>query len=284
MGICINYSALETSERRIDEMCNFIVSKAKEAGYQYKIVDTEGGYSYGVHIDFYSKKRYKSITSYLRKTFFRVIELPSYRALDEVLKRPLPFVSAFVARFTEEENRAERLRRLCDPFIVKWIASNPRRISAEKRRRFFAWAYPFVPLTLKGDFPTRIKGVIVRNGVCESFKFLFAKIGNEWLLDDSTKTQPFKYGEEKECAKFHIFICECLRKLKKIGGLKWRIHDEGQFYQTRNIEVLMKNYGVLGMLIYGVASELKKAAQEAFGDIPIDIKIGDHDFSQAPIT
>ena len=265
-------------------MCNFVISKAKEAGYEYQLVDIEGGWSYCVFTNFYAKKQYKSTISYLQESYFRVVELYSYRHLQEMRKRAPSFVCAYIAKFTEQENKIERLNRRLDPLIARFIISNPKYAAVERRRRFYAYAVPSITPNLKGDFQTRIKGVIVRSGVCETFNFLFAKIGNEWFLHDSTKTQPFKNDEVKECVKFHVFICECLRELQKIGGWKWYIHDEGEFYQTRNAEILIKNYGILGVLIYGLASELKKAAQEAFGDIPIDIKIGGHDFSQTPIT
>jgi len=276
MGITIHYSTLETSERRIDEMCSFLVSKAKEAGYEYQLVDVEGGWSYSTLVGFYNKKEYKSTMSYLQEVYFRVVELPSYRDLHEAIKREPPFVCSYIAKFTDEENKTERLRRRLDPLIARFIVSDPKFAVVEKRRRFYVYATPWIPPTLKGDLRGRVKGVVIDNGICEPFSFLFLNIGREWFLHDFTKTQPFKNDEVKECVKFHVFICECLRKLREMGGWKWYIHDEGEYYETRNVEVLTYNFGILGSLIHAFASELEKVVKEVFGEDSPEVRIGDY--------
>jgi len=276
MGISIYYSALEPSEQKVDEMCSFVVSEAREAGYKYNLVDVEASLFYSTSIDSYSKKNYKSALSYLKESYFRYVELPSYRDLQVMTGQAPPFVCAYIAKFTEEENRTERLFRRLDPLISSIIASDPKYAAAERRRRFYAYATPRISLNsnFEGGLKTRVKGVIVDNGVCETFNFLFARIGREWFLHDSAKTQPFRNDEVKECIKFHVFICECLRELQRMGGWRWRVYDEGEYYQTRNVETLTKNFETLGLLIYATALELEKIAKEVFGENSPSVEIG----------
>ena len=272
MGIAINYGAIEPSENKVEEMCRLVVQMARDAGYEYQLVDSEGSWSYTIFTDFYSKKNYRSTASWLRDSYFRVIELPSFKDLRAMAEQAPPFVCAYIAKFTDDEDKTERLRRRLDPLIARFIASNPKYASVESRRRFYAYATPFIHSNLKGQFRSVVKGVVVDNGVCEPFNLLFVKIGGEWFLHDSTKTQPFSNDEVRECVRFHTFICECLKRLQRVGGWRWYIHDEGDFYQTGDLKTLLKNYSILGLMIYATASEFKKAAEKM--GLQVDVEMG----------
>ncbi|RLG02790.1 MAG: hypothetical protein DRN61_05830, partial [Thaumarchaeota archaeon] len=54
MGITIHYGAIEPSENKVEEMCKLVVQMAKEAGYEYQLVDAEGGWSYTITKNFYT--------------------------------------------------------------------------------------------------------------------------------------------------------------------------------------------------------------------------------------
>ena len=120
-----------------------------------------------------------------------------------------------------------------------------------------------------------IKGMVVENPTSEAFNFLWYKVGDYWVLNDSTKTQPFKLSEYEENTSFHVVINAFLKfiveKKKEYGILKFHVVDEGEYYNTGSLDKLIQNFGVNLILIDMLVNKQMNLNIKAKKKISLDI-------------
>jgi len=93
----------------------------------------------------------------------------------------------------------------------------------------------------------------------EDFTLMFGRLGNGrlWRGRGFTKTQYAVHFVDA-----HLAVIKMLDACKEAGILK-DVHDEGEFWQTRNIEVLAKNINLSTKTIHATTQAMKGPAEAA---------------------
>ena len=110
--------------------------------------------------------------------------------------------------------------------------------------------YIYVPCT----------GFMVNTAASESISLIFAELSpNKYFCTDMSKTQPFRHEDVRDSAFVHMLMCDFLADVEKQGYAKVVVKDEGDYYNTRSLDVLLKNFGAG----YAVIAAVGKALEEA---------------------
>jgi len=103
------------------------------------------------------------------------------------------------------------------------------------------------------------KGFIENPESTESIAFTFAEIlPNKLFCTDLCKTQPFTNEQVEPNSFIHMLLCEFLSDIEKQGHAKVHVKDEADYYTTRDIDVLLKNFGAGYEVIDRVGKALGK--------------------------
>ncbi len=94
---------------------------------------------------------------------------------------------------------------------------------------------------------------------CEDTEFYFAKnkTNNKWYASGFTKTQ---FAEH--FIRCHLLVIYVLDMLKE-SGFDVDVRDEGEYYETRDLEVLAKNINDYTGLLLQISGELKEQVKNS---------------------
>ena len=136
---------------------------------------------------------------------------------------------------------------------------------------YYTYAVPWI--SREEGRPTRYEGIVVSIPTAEPFTLAFYKLGEYYVCDGSTKTQPFTVDEVKPNLEYHKWICRLLRMLRERGGWwSFYVSDEGEYYETLDERRLMESFEVSSRIIYGIASALEEAAEEL--EVEVEGEVG----------
>jgi hypothetical protein len=131
------------------------------------------------------------------------------------------------------------------------------------------WVYPSVYFGLpvwekavEGVDYLRVpcKGFIDTPDYTETIDITFAEIRpDKFFCTSFSKTQPFTNEQVEPNSFIHMLLCEFLGDIEKQGHAKVHVKDEAGYYETRSVDVLLKNFGAG----YEVIARIGKALSEA---------------------
>lgn len=139
---------------------------------------------------------------------------------------------------------------------------------------YYTYAVPWI--SREEGRPTRYEGIVVSIPTAEPFTLAFYKLGEYYVCDGSTKTQPFTVDEVKPNLEYHKWICRLLRMLRERGGWwSFYVSDEGEYYETLDESKLLKNFEVSSKMIFMLANAVDKMfeAEELGGGAQVGGKI-----------
>jgi hypothetical protein len=243
MGITIHYTLI-TDDFETALMCIRLAEEsALKSGYRVERIERDGYVKY-LPICMWIDKDVESTKSYLRERWGGYRE----KSLTTVPEEP-PWAW------------------LAEDFPRKGYYSyaTPSFLSREDLHRASLWS-PIFDLT-----PVRLEGVVVDCGTAETFKMVFYKLGEFYICDGFTKTQPFTVDEVEPNIRFHKWICHLLRAVRDGRWWNFYVSDEAEYYETLDESKIVNSFQVCGMLIYAIASELVKASQEHGMDFDVTV-------------
>lgn len=119
-----------------------------------------------------------------------------------------------------------------------------------------SFIYTFKPTINDPRIPTKKRGILANlHPACESFEIIFYEIGGEsvWQIPyTSVKTQfaPLPV---------HVLICDILRVVEVMmiyKGGNFLVNDEGDYYYTKDLDLLKNNLRKVDLLIGRILSAL----------------------------
>jgi len=103
-------------------------------------------------------------------------------------------------------------------------------------------------------------GFIVNTAASESIAMIFAELSpNKYFCTDLSKTQPFRNEDVQDSAFVHMLMCDFLADVEKQGHAKVVVKDEGDYYNTHSLDVLLKNFGAGHAVIASIGKALEEA-------------------------
>jgi hypothetical protein len=115
------------------------------------------------------------------------------------------------------------------------------------------WVYPSIYFGMPADISlvegvdylrVPFKGFIENPGSTESIVVAFAEIKpDKFYCSDLCKTQPFENEQVENNTFIHMLLCDFLADVEKQGHAKVHVNDEADYYSTRSVDVLLKNFG-----------------------------------------
>jgi len=105
---------------------------------------------------------------------------------------------------------------------------------------------------------------------CESSDLNFLKRGNKYICSSFCKTQ---YAEH--FVRSHLLVIALLDMVKEIGGFNVEVHDEGGYWETRDVKVLAKEINASTAMIKSILGDLTEVLNKNGEDIEIEAPISD---------
>jgi hypothetical protein len=88
------------------------------------------------------------------------------------------------------------------------------------------------------------KGFVQNAAEIESIVIAFAQIlPDKWFAVDLSKTQPFSNEQVEGNAFIHMLFCDFLHDIESEGLAKVHVNDEADYYNTGDVNVLLRNFG-----------------------------------------
>lgn len=104
------------------------------------------------------------------------------------------------------------------------------------------------------------KGFVDTPESTESIVMMFAEVlANKFYCAQFCKTQPFTNEQVEPNSLVHMLICDFLADVEKQGHAKVHVHDEADYYSTRDVDVLLKNFSAGYEVIERVGKAIEKA-------------------------
>jgi len=102
------------------------------------------------------------------------------------------------------------------------------------------------------------KGFVDTPETTESFVLVFARLDGRWYAKDYIKTQAFSDEEAEPNSFIHMLICDFLKEVEKQGLAEVRVYDEGDYYETEDVRVLLRAYGATYEVIRKLVEALER--------------------------
>jgi hypothetical protein len=104
------------------------------------------------------------------------------------------------------------------------------------------------------------KGFVDTPDTTESIVMCFAEIRpDKFFCHQFCKTQPFTNEQVEPNSFIHMLLCEFLSDIEKEGYAKVHVKDEADYYTTRDVDVLLKNFSAGYEVIERVGKAIEKA-------------------------
>jgi hypothetical protein len=247
LGITIHYTFITWDPLTVANTVRIVAEEAEKAGYVYKKIaeDTWAFYARTI-IPIHGVEGFKGTLEYLAEKYggFRASDRP----IDEFPENP-PF-----------------------PYVV---LGYPRDGS-------YMYATPLVSWPRRDyeyGVPTRIEGVIVDppmvgdKPTAEGFAILFYKIGRYYICDDACKTQPFTYEEVEPNMRYHMWICNVLRRVADSSILWYHVYinDEAGYYETMDESKIQESFATSSRLIWAFGSMLQDVADRVDSSLSVEV-------------
>jgi len=239
MGITIHYTIMTKSEQKVNKIIQLAKERANELGKytQYTIYEEEGkGFiePFKVGIFFESLPLMGDVdydTIDHEPTIYEIVSTMYYRGAKILFKVPKTVTN-----------------------VEKWIQYN---IKHNPEDYIFYYDLPSTELVAAKKQPPLYdyKRIVITPKTTESIDFTFVKIKDIWVCQSFTKTQPFHEDEYVPNTYVHMWLASLLHEIEKMG-VKITVSDEGEYYETNDINILLKNFSANEALIRFVADVL----------------------------
>ncbi|MEM3406862.1 MAG: hypothetical protein QXY18_00210 [Nitrososphaerota archaeon] len=107
---------------------------------------------------------------------------------------------------------------------------------------------------MKG-YRTKRQGIIINTGTTETFALTFYKFHDYYICDEFCKTQPFEENEYLPNIKHHINFVNTIEIIEKYMDDVY-VEDEGDYYETHDVQKLSEAFGANAEIIWRVAGAL----------------------------
>ena len=247
MGITIHYTFITWDPLTVANTVKIVTEEAGKAGYGYERIaeDTWVLYTKTI-VPVHDIKDFKSTLEYLVERYggFRAVDRP----IDEFPENPpFPYV---VLGYPEDDSYM---------YAIPWVSWPP------------------------GDYgysvPTRIEGVIVdppmigSKPAAESFAVLFYKVRKYYVCNGFCKTQPFMVEEVEPNIRYHMWICNVLRRIAD-SNIMWYhayVHDEAGYYETMNVSTIQESFAASSRFIWAFGSMLQDIVDRVDSSLSVEV-------------